>query len=141
MANLNNTSTQSKKNTAPLALALDEESTDPVNDYSSAPKEVSFADQDVRSTLGSSTGDEENALQAGGWEGTDDATSTAPSDFARPPAPVVHGIGESENEDPTGRAYAGGLDPEDGGVVDLAGRPVEEGRDWEQNPVDLEEKR
>jgi hypothetical protein len=31
-------------------------------------------------TMGSSTGEEERAVEAGGWSGTDDATSTAPSD-------------------------------------------------------------
>ena len=31
-------------------------------------------------TMGSSTGEEERAIEAGGWAGTDDATSTAPSD-------------------------------------------------------------
>jgi hypothetical protein len=37
-------------------------------------------------TMGSSTGEDERAVQAGGWAGTDDATSTAPSDeLGNPP--------------------------------------------------------
>ncbi len=39
-------------------------------------------------TMGSSTGEAERAVQAGGWAGTDDATSTAPSDqLGNPPLP------------------------------------------------------
>lgn len=34
----------------------------------------------IGDTMGSSTGEEERAIEAGGWAGTDDATSTAPSD-------------------------------------------------------------
>jgi hypothetical protein len=34
----------------------------------------------IGDTMGSSTGEEERAVEAGGWAGTDDATSTAPSD-------------------------------------------------------------
>jgi hypothetical protein len=37
-------------------------------------------------TMGSSTGEAERAIEAGGWAGTDDATSTAPSDeMGNPP--------------------------------------------------------
>ncbi len=37
-------------------------------------------------TLGSSTGETAHTVVPGGWEGTDDATSTAPSDaFGNPP--------------------------------------------------------
>jgi hypothetical protein len=37
-------------------------------------------------TMGSSTGERERAVEAGGWAGTDDATSTAPSDeIGNPP--------------------------------------------------------
>jgi hypothetical protein len=39
-------------------------------------------------TMGSSTGEAERAVEAGGWAGTDDATSTAPSDeIGNPPIP------------------------------------------------------
>ena len=34
----------------------------------------------IGDTMGSSTGEEARAIEAGGWAGTDDATSTAPSD-------------------------------------------------------------
>jgi hypothetical protein len=34
----------------------------------------------IGATMGSSTGEKERAIEAGGWAGTDDATSTAPSD-------------------------------------------------------------
>lgn len=39
-------------------------------------------------TMGSATGEEERAIEAGGWAGTDDATSTSPSDeLGNPPLP------------------------------------------------------
>lgn len=137
---MNHPTTDPKENTGPR-LALDKKlpkTSDSVNDYSSAPPEVRFSENGIGKTLGSTTGEEENAIMAGGWEGTDDATSTAPSDQAVPPAPVVHAIGEElTGEDPNGRAYAGGLNPDDGGIVDLAGRPVEESRDWDKDPIDL----
>lgn len=42
----------------------------------------------IGNTMGSSTGESERAIQAGGWAGTDDATSTAPSDqMGNPPLP------------------------------------------------------
>lgn len=52
-----------------------------INDYSKLPPSV-LRKVDLESTLGTSTGENENAIVAGGWEGTDDATSTAPSDTA-----------------------------------------------------------
>lgn len=40
------------------------------------------------SLMGSSTGDSEHTMMTGGWAGTDDATSTAPSDqLGNPPIP------------------------------------------------------
>jgi hypothetical protein len=104
---------------------------DPENDESIQPRSIG-------QMMGSGTGEEENEIVAGGWQGTDDATSTAPSDLGvdAPKVTHLHAIGEDlENEDPTGRAYAGGLDPEEGGVSDLAGRPVEESRNWEEDPI------
>lgn len=128
-------------------VALDAESTlkaaeeDPVNDYSRAPQEVDLSNEGIGNTMGSATGEDENGLIAGGWQGTDDATSTAPSDvaFDVPQKPMNHAIGEDADEDPTGRAYGGGLNPEDGGVADLTGKAIGESRNWETNPVDLEE--
>ena len=40
----------------------------------------------LEDTMGSSTGETERATEAGGWAGTDDATSTAPSDQIGNPA-------------------------------------------------------
>ena len=40
----------------------------------------------IGDTMGSSTGEIERAIAAGGWAGTDDATSTAPSDQMGNPA-------------------------------------------------------
>ncbi len=50
-------------------------------------------------TMGSSTGEAEFSAVSGGWEGTDDATSTAPSDLAHPPKPVVHRASNVTPED------------------------------------------
>lgn len=50
-------------------------------------------------TMGSSTGEDEFSAVSGGWEGTDDATSTAPSDLAHPPKPVVHRASNVTPED------------------------------------------
>ncbi len=42
----------------------------------------------LEETMGSETGEAERSTVAGGWAGTDDATSTAPSDLlANPPLP------------------------------------------------------
>ena len=83
--------------------------------------------------MGTSTGEEDRDSVPGGWEGTDDATSTAPSDLT----PETRDSEEAE-EDPDaelGRAYGGGLAKNSGGIADLMGAPVEESRDWEHNPV------
>ena len=47
-----------------------------------------MANTNLSRTQGSSTGEEENAIEAGGWAGTDDATSTAPSDLMTRKKPV-----------------------------------------------------
>ena len=130
-------------------VALDAESSikaeqeDSVNDYSSAPQEVDVKNEGIGNTMGSATGEDENAMQAGGWAGTDDANSTAPSDvaFDKPQKPMNHSLGLEgvEQEDPTGRAYGGGLNPEEGGVTDITGKAIGESRDWEANPVDMNE--
>jgi hypothetical protein len=45
-------------------------------------------DDDIGNIMGSKTGDSEHSLVTGGWAGTDDATSTAPSDqMGNPPIP------------------------------------------------------
>ena len=52
-----------------------------------------MANNNLSRTEGSSTGEEENAIEAGGWEGTDDATSTAPSDlmsWKKPESEITH---------------------------------------------------
>lgn len=48
---------------------------------------------------GTATGEDEFSAVGGGWEGTDDATSTAPSDLSRPPRPVVHRQSDLAPED------------------------------------------
>jgi len=118
----------------------DDYRTVPVNDYSGVPREIVINENDIHlgQTEGTSTGEDENAVEAGGWAGTDDATSTAASDqsYSGEVDPNIHAVGlHPEKEDPTGRAYGGGLDPDGGGVVDLTGSPVEESRDWEEDPV------
>ncbi len=59
-------------------------------------------------TMGSSTGQAERAIEPGGWSGTDDATSTAPSDqIGNPPMPeeekpfhtIVHDFEETIQQD------------------------------------------
>jgi hypothetical protein len=58
---------------------------EPLNDYSAAPDAISVHNEDLGITKGSTTGEVANATVPGGWEGTDDATSTAPSDLSRIP--------------------------------------------------------
>ncbi len=50
--------------------------------------EVDISVEDIGDIMGSATGKMENSLVSGGWAGTDDATSTAPSDMiGLPPIP------------------------------------------------------
>ena len=116
------------KNSGGPSLALDEPKV----------KDATFAPT-LEDTLGSGTGEDDNALETGGWAGTDDATSTAPSDlaFQGPERPMNHVVGGEDEaiEDSTGRADAGGFSPGEGGVVDFTGAPVEESRDWENDAV------
>jgi len=81
--------------------------------------------------IGSSTGEADRDVIAGGWEGTDDATSTAPSDLA-------HSNRRNRDEDPfTGQAFSDGA-----GISDIEGHPAESSRDWttEAVPKDVQEK-
>lgn len=106
----------------------------PLNDYSALPPPVTV-NEDIASTLGTPTGEDEFAIEAGGWQGTDDATSTAPSDVglraSQTPDQENEVLQNLDDTDPTGRAYGGGLDAGDGGIADITGKPVEESRDWE----------
>lgn len=53
--------------------------------------------------MGTATGEEEHAVVGGGWQGTDDATSTAPADYENPPAPRVH----TNRDDAEGQEISG----------------------------------
>ncbi len=134
---MNNNNPQDPSLTLDSPKQIREEESDPVNDYSRSPGEVETPK--LADTLGSATGEDEHAIMAGGWAGTDDATSTAPSDmaFMGPERPTNHSSGteDVEVEDPTGRADAGGFGPDEGGVADFTGAPVGESRDWEKDSV------
>ena len=84
---------------------------EPLNDYSSAPEAISINDN-LDKTMGSSTGETEHATQAGGWAGTDDSTSTAPSDVQRSyDLENKWSLEERiEAENSTRRAYGRGID-------------------------------
>lgn len=101
---------------------VDPRTIDPINDQSGAPREIRPNDK-VGRTLGTSTGEEEHAFVGGGWQGSDDDTSTAASDNEAHVKPA-------DEEDPTGRAFGGGIAPGAGGVADLMGRPVEGAKEW-----------
>jgi hypothetical protein len=62
----------------------------------------------LEDTTGTSTGEKERAVELGGWAGTDDANSTAPSDLMgdpampeeeKPYAMISHDIEESIQQD------------------------------------------
>jgi hypothetical protein len=93
-----------------------------------------FGGSDLRHTVGSATGEEDHDTVPGGWEGTDDATSTAPSDIFPPKRMTGDDVDDGEMS--TGRAFAGGIGGKDGGVVDIKGTPIEESRDWEHDPIE-----
>jgi hypothetical protein len=89
-------------------------------------------DEGIGAVYGGQTGEEDCDVVAGGWAGTDDATSTAPSDMAG----LLPQRNTEINPDAiNGRGYGGGLDYEEGGVSDLTGSPVEESRDWTVDAV------
>jgi hypothetical protein len=82
-------------------------------------------DEGIGAVIGGETGEADRDVVPGGWAGTDDATSTAPSDLGEDsPAP------QCDPDAITGRASAGGLWSDEGGVTDITGSPVEESRDW-----------
>jgi len=91
-------------------------------------------DNAVGEVLGSATGEEDRDPVPGGWEGTDDATSTAPSDLSEDPLRANRELGEIDPDEVNGRGYGGGLGESDGGIVDIKGSPVEDSRDWENDP-------
>jgi hypothetical protein len=93
---------------------------------------------DLGEIRGGSTGEADQDIVPGGWEGTDDATSTAPSDLS----PELQAMAENgrsvESEDPDfpiGRGYGGGIGRGDGGITDIKGTPAEESRNWTNDPV------
>lgn len=51
-----------------------------------ARKPIVLEADDLGNIIGASTGDSEHKIVSGGWAGTDDATSTAPSDLIGNPA-------------------------------------------------------
>ncbi len=90
--------------------------------------------------VGSATGEFDHDVIPGGWEGTDDATSTSPSDLANPQSPQFReDLDSAEFQDAViGRAAGGGLGRNEGGVSDIKGSPVEDSRNWEDDPIEEE---
>lgn len=63
----------------------------------------------IGEVMGSATGDSEHSVVSGGWAGTDDATSTAPSDLiGNPPTPE-----EDKSAYAIERDFAATLDKDD----------------------------
>ncbi len=95
-----------------------------------------FQEDDLGEIRGGQTGEADGDTVPGGWEGSDDATSTAPSDLSPQPFRNAAGILEEESADASiGRAYGGGLGSEDGGITDIKGTPIEGSRDWEHDAI------
>ena len=94
--------------------------------------ELDEDDNGVGGVMGGETGEEDRDPVPGGWEGTDDATSTAPSDLST--TDLDKDAVERDPDEVMGRAYAGGIG-NGGGVTDIKGSPVEESRDWENDPI------
>lgn len=91
----------------------------------------------VGELMGSSTGEEdgEGDTVPGGWQGTDDATSTAPGDLGG--GRDLKHTNAGHPDAAMGRGYAGGVGDFEGagGVTDIKGSPAEESRDWEHEPI------
>ena len=81
--------------------------------------EPEWGDDDigVGAVIGTATGEQDRDVTAGGWAGTDDATSTAPSDLSGEDQKKAEPVNpEQENPDASiGRAYGGGISPCGGG--------------------------
>ncbi len=89
--------------------------------------------------VGSATGEADHDVIAGGWEGTDDATSTSPCDMVNPNPQSRFDANEEEFRDAgLGRASGGGMALDEGGVSDIKGTPVEDSRNWEDDPIESE---
>lgn len=96
---------------------------------------TTFSQEELSRTEGAMTGEEDLDTVAGGWEGTDDATSTAPSDLGPQATARRNEENALDPDAPIGRAFGGGIaGADEGGVADLTGSPVEESRDWEHDP-------
>lgn len=83
--------------------------------------------------VGTSTGEATEDVLAGGWQGTDDATSTAPSDIGG--GTNLKHTDDHGAEPVLGRAFAGGALEEEGPISDIKGTPAGESRDWEHDPI------
>lgn len=88
--------TKQGKNTTTDSSAVSLEEQQSATNDATVPQRPSLR---LGDTMGSSTGEAEFSAVSGGWEGTDDATSTAPSDLAHPPKPVVHRASNVTPED------------------------------------------
>lgn len=96
------------------------------------PQELAEATSQLGETEGTATGEPTHEVLAGGWEGTDDATSTAPSDFES--VPDLRHTDDHGPDAVTGRAFGGGNLQADT-ITDIKGTPAEESRDWQSDPI------
>lgn len=82
----------------------------------------------IGTIVGTMTGETDRDTVASGWEGTDDATSTAPSDLDSSGIPEIRAEGPEEEaidgyEECLKRAIP---------TSDIKGSPVDESRNWER---------
>jgi len=104
------------------------------------PNEPLILGDELGQIVGSATGEADHDVLPGGWEGTDDATSTSPSDIVNPnPRDNWDDADNEEFQDAVvGRAAGGGMGRNEGGVSDIKGTPVEDSRNWEEDPIEAE---
>lgn len=86
------------------------------------------APTDLSQILGSTTGEPDRDTVPGGWDGTDDATSTAPSDLCSP-------ANQTQADGPEEGAVEGYVEGLDGTIVDIKGTPVDGPHDWSLEPI------
>mgnify|MGYP000340704880 CR=1 FL=1 len=107
------------------------------NEKSSDDELPKFKHRTLGEIVGGQSGEADQDTVPGGWQGTDDATSTAPSDI--PPVRLSADetfSSEEEADRVLGRAAGGGMLDTTEAVTDIKGTPVEESKDWEHDPIE-----
>lgn len=86
--------------------------------------------RELSDVIGGSTGERDRDVVPGGWAGTDDATSTAPSDLD----PRLDATSDEDGGEYSVPELSAGVGLA-GAITDIKGTPMDDTRDWENDPI------